>query len=169
MVDALSRTTHSSELMAISTVIPSWITQVLQSYENDTKCSGMITKLSVNTEALPNVTLVKGLLRYKGRLLIGSSGNLRTQLLQSFHNSALGGHLGERATYQRLKLHFYWHQMKKQVTEYVKICPTCQKNKAEHVPYQDYSNLYPFLNRLGLTFPWTLWKGCQNPTTRMSS
>jgi hypothetical protein len=169
VVDALSRTTHSSELMAISTVIPSWITQVLQSYENDTKCSGMITKLSVNTEALPNVTLVKGLLRYKGRLLIGSSGNLRTQLLQSFHNSALGGHLGERATYQRLKLHFYWHQMKKQVTEYVKICPTCQKNKAEHVPYQDYSNLYPFLNRLGLTFPWTLWKGCQNPTIRMSS
>jgi hypothetical protein len=37
VADALSRATYSYELMAISTVVPSWISQVLQSYENDTK------------------------------------------------------------------------------------------------------------------------------------
>jgi hypothetical protein len=135
VADALYKATHSSELMAISTVVPSWISQVLQSYENDTKCSEMVTKLNVDPLALPLVTLINGLLRYKGRLFIVSSGNMRTQLLHSFHNSPLGGHSSERATYQRLKLHFHWTVMKQQVAEYVKISPTYQKNKVEHVPY----------------------------------
>jgi hypothetical protein len=120
--------------MAISTVVPSWISQVLQSYENDTKWPKIVTKLGVDPLALPHVALINGLLRYKGRLFIGSSGNLRTQLLHNFHNYPLGGHSCERATNQRLQLHFHWPKMK-QVTDYVKISPTCQKNKAERVPY----------------------------------
>lgn len=60
---------------------------------------------------------------------------MRTQLLHSFHQSALGGHSGERATYQRLKPVFYWPRMKQNVSGYVKQCPTCQKNKSENSPY----------------------------------
>jgi hypothetical protein len=47
----------------------------------------------------------------------------------------LGGRSGERATYQRLKSIFYWNKMHRQVKEYVKSCPICQKNKSEHTPY----------------------------------
>jgi len=66
-------------------------------------------------------------------VVIGDSGPLKLQLLESFHKSALGGHSGERGTYQRLKLVFHWPTMHKQVKEYVKYCPV--KNKAEHTPY----------------------------------
>ena len=66
---------------------------------------------------------------------MGDNGNLKNQLLDSFHKSALGGHSGERATYQRLKLIFYWPKMHQNVNEYVKACPICKKNKVEHTPY----------------------------------
>jgi hypothetical protein len=121
--------------MAISTVIPQWIQQVTQSYESDSKCSDIISKLSIDSQAVQNFTYTNGLLRYKGKLYIGDSGHLKQQLLASFHDSALGGHSGERATYQRLKLNFYWPKLKKQVTEFVKQCAICQKNKSENIPY----------------------------------
>lgn len=51
------------------------------------------------------------------------------------HSSELGGHSGHRATYQRLKLIFHWPGMKQAVVDYIKQCPVCQINKAEHCKY----------------------------------
>lgn len=94
-----------------------------------------MTKLSVDSTAVPHYTLANGILRYKSKVLVGNNGPLRLQLLENFHKLALGGHSGERATFQRLKLVFFWPGMHQQVKEFVKACPVCQKNKAEHIPY----------------------------------
>lgn len=135
VADALSRATHSDRIMALSIAVPVWIDQVTSSYDQDDKCLELPTKLSIDPQAAPDYTLSNGLLRHKGKLVIGNSGQLRTQLLENFHQSALGGHSGERATYQRMKLIFYWPKMHQQVKEYIKNCAVCQKNKSEHVPY----------------------------------
>jgi hypothetical protein len=34
--------------------------------------------------------------------------------------------------YQDLKTPFWWHIMKRDVTEYVALCDTCQRMKAKH-------------------------------------
>jgi hypothetical protein len=34
--------------------------------------------------------------------------------------------------YQDLKKKFWWYGMKREITEHVVICDSCQKNKAEH-------------------------------------
>jgi hypothetical protein len=107
VADALSRATHSNSVMAISSVVPQWMAQVIKSYEQDIKCSDLITKLSIDPHVVLNFSLSQGLLRYKGKLVIGDNGELKQHLLQSLHSSALGGHSRERATYQRIKLHFY--------------------------------------------------------------
>jgi hypothetical protein len=133
--DALSRVNHTNQLHSISVVVPVWIDHVSATYQEDSHCLDLLTKLSIDPQAIPNFTLQNGILRYKNRVLIGKSGTLRNSLLDTFHKSALGGHSGERATYQRLKLVFYWPKMHHQVKEYVKVCPVCQKNKAEHIPY----------------------------------
>jgi len=133
--DALSRAIHSSDIMAISCIIPKWVEEVNATYLQDQYCLVMLAKLNVDPHAVPNFSLENGIIRKNGKILIGSSGNLRTQLLDNFHKTALGGHSGERATYQRLKLIFYWPQMHKNVKDYVKACPTCQKNKSENIPY----------------------------------
>lgn len=62
-------------------------------------------------------------------MYIGNNTNIKGQVLSSFHSSALGGHSGERATYQRMKILFYWPGMKSKVNAFVKECAVCQKNK----------------------------------------
>jgi hypothetical protein len=98
--DALSRAPHAQQLLTISSVVPAWIEQVTQSYLQDDHCLELLTKLSVDSTTVPNYTLANGILRHKGKVLVGNNGPLRLQLLDHFHKSALGGHSGERATYQ---------------------------------------------------------------------
>ena len=129
VADALSRVQHTTTVQAISLVVPVWIEQVINTYQDDRACLDLITKLSVDANAVPNFTLQNGILRYKGRVLVGTSGSLKSLLLDIFHKLALGGHSGERATYQRLKLVFYWPKMHHEAKEYVKIYPICQKKQ----------------------------------------
>jgi hypothetical protein len=109
--------------------------QVTTSYEEDPHCLEMLEKLSIDSGAIPNYTLENGIIRYKKKLFIGAAGNLRQQLLESFHNSSLGGHSGEGATYKRLQLICHWTKMQQHVKEFVKSCPICQKIKSENIPY----------------------------------
>jgi hypothetical protein len=53
-------------------------------------------------------------------------------ILREAHDSAYSIHLGCTKMYQDLKTHFWWHGMKRDVTEYVALCDTCQRVKAEH-------------------------------------
>ena len=65
----------------------------------------------------------------------GNNTTLRDKIIDSMHNSELGGHSGEKATYQRIKLLFHWPGLKQQVVDFVKQCPVCQLNKTEHCKY----------------------------------
>ena len=133
MADALSRVKYALNVLGSSTAIPSWITEVVNSYKGDTKCSDLIAKLAIDPTTHPPYTLTSGVLRYKGKIMIGNKSELKTSLLTSFHKSELGGHSGERATYHRLKILFTWPGMRKVVQTFVQRCPVCQLNKAQHV------------------------------------
>jgi hypothetical protein len=73
--------------------------------------------------------------RYKGKICIGSNSDLRQKLLSSLHASAIGGHYGIKATYQRIKRIFCWPGLKKSVESFVAHCPICQRAKGEHCHY----------------------------------
>jgi hypothetical protein len=133
--DALSRVPILDTCLAITTVVPKWIEEVRTSYEADEKCKDLIAKLTLDNTADANYTLKNGILRYKQKIVVGSNTAIKTQIITSMHDSALGGHSGESATYHRIKLVFHWSGLKKDVIAYVKECATCQKNKAGHTPY----------------------------------
>jgi hypothetical protein len=133
--DALSRRPTNPQLVSISTVVPLWIKDVLSSYTQDEKCRELEAQLRINPAAVPTFTLSNGILRYKTRIYVGSNSELRKQLSTSFHDSALGGHSGDRVIYTRLKALFHWPGMKAEVVDFIKQCPTCQRNKSENVPY----------------------------------
>jgi hypothetical protein len=57
---------------------------------------------------------------------------LQTKLIVAFHSSAIGGHPGTKATYQRLKNHFAWKGMNQAVEEFIKQCRICQQAKHSH-------------------------------------
>lgn len=51
------------------------------------------------------------------------------EILNTFHCNPLGGHQGVAKTYYRIKKQYRWPNMLKDVAEYIKKCPKCQKNK----------------------------------------
>jgi hypothetical protein len=131
--NALSRRPQTELINALSSVVPLWIHDVQSSYVDDAKCRELEEQLHIKPDSVTNFTLTNGHIRYKGRLYIGSKTNLRRNLIQSFHCSALGGHSGDRVTYNRIKSLFHWPGMKAEINTFIKNCPTCQKTKAEHV------------------------------------
>lgn len=75
------------------------------------------------------------MLRYKGRIWVGSDPILQQKLIEAFHASPLGGHSGVPVSYQRLKRLFAWTGLKTAVFQFVNTCPTCQQAKPDRSRY----------------------------------
>jgi hypothetical protein len=130
---ALSRRDH--DLAAISIATPSWIAEIEESYKDDPHYTNLLQQLTVDSQSVQHYSLHSGILRFKGRIYVGNANGLRSKILSSLYSSAIGGHSGMKATYQRVRRIFQWPNMKKQVEEFVVACATCQRNKAEHYHY----------------------------------
>lgn len=91
--------------------------------------------MTVQPESHENYSYNQGLICYKGRLYIGSGGEIRQKLLQHMHASALGGHSRQQHTYQRIKQVFFWPGLKKDVEEIIRNCTVCIQNKLDNQPY----------------------------------
>jgi hypothetical protein len=130
--DALSRhPSLSSSCLAISSCTPKWITEVADSYNQDSQTLAIIAKLGVDTSVVPHFSWKDGLLRYKNRIWIGQSDILQHKLISAFHASAVGGHSGFPVTYARMKQIFAWKGMKSLVYTFVAHCIICQQAKAD--------------------------------------
>lgn len=89
--DALSRVQMSRPVCAaISSVSPRWLDAVVKTYEADSQVQSILAKLAVDPEAVPPFSLSDGLLRYHGRVWLGKDPLLQRQVMQAFHQSALG-------------------------------------------------------------------------------
>jgi hypothetical protein len=92
---------------AITLATPNWATDITTSYEGDSDCSKLLQEVAINPTSHAHYSVQHGILRYKGRIVIGSSTDLRKKLFDTFHSSAIGGHSGNRVTYQKLKHLFF--------------------------------------------------------------
>jgi len=50
----------------------------------------------------------------------------RDEVLKLAHDFVFGGHMGERKTFERVRLSFYWPKMRKCIKYYVATCVLCQ-------------------------------------------
>lgn len=121
--------------LTASASTPVWVTEVVKSYQNDQKVQDLIVECAVSKNVDSSYTFKNGILRFHNKIVIGKTTALKLDILKTFHTFELGGHSGERATYQRTKLIFHWPGMKQAVSEFIKQCPVCQLNKSEHTPY----------------------------------
>lgn len=135
VADALSRRTVSAEVLAISTPVPSWLDEVVASYAEDSQAQDLLKRLAISPSAEPHFKLHNGLLRHKGRLWIGANKNLQQRIIQQLHSSAMGGHSGFPATYNRIKQLFSWTGLKSCIQQFVSSCPTCQQAKSDRARY----------------------------------
>lgn len=102
--DALSHHPNPPAICnAVTSLVPNWIQAVIASYNQDTVAQDLLSKLALDSAAVPNFTMQSGLLRYRSHIWIGADISLQQHLISEFHASAWGGHSGVPVTYMRLK------------------------------------------------------------------
>jgi hypothetical protein len=79
MTDALSR--RDDELYAITTATPSWLVEIEESYKDDPHYTTLLQQLSVDNQSVQYYTLHFGILRFKGRICVGNTTDLRSKIL----------------------------------------------------------------------------------------
>ena len=73
-----------------------------------------------------------GSLYFQNRLSVPDDKELKKKLLFEAHNTVFTMHPRDNKMYQDLKQHYWWKGMKRDVTEYISKCLTCQQVKVEH-------------------------------------
>lgn len=136
-VDALSRknSLNDGELLAMSTCLPAWLADLVEGYKEDAQTGQVLVELSLGSSKHPKFSLKDGILRYDGRIWIGSNTILQQRIIQSTHASAIGGHSGFQVTYHKTRKLFAWPGMKKDIQRFVGACTVCKQVKSEHVKY----------------------------------
>ena len=113
VADVLSRRHEAASKMevrsclAIISVKPGWIEELQKSYEGDLYCQNIMSQLILDPNSHADYTRLDGILKYQGKIYVGSANSIRSQLIQTLHDSAIGGHSGQRNCWQKFKTLFY--------------------------------------------------------------
>ncbi|KAK5785276.1 hypothetical protein PVK06_039843 [Gossypium arboreum] len=71
-------------------------------------------------------------LRYRNRLCVPRNSELISMILNEAHCSRMSIHPGSTKMYHDLRRQFWWHGMKRDISDFVSKCLICQQVKAEH-------------------------------------
>ena len=91
--------------------------------------SELLQQLAIHSPDAKGFSLEHGLIKYKGRIVIGANLALQTKLIATLHDSTVGVHSGIQATYQRVKKLYYWPGLKLAVELFVRQYGICQMAK----------------------------------------
>ena len=87
----------------------------------------------VKTSEVPGFSLDEsGVLWFGLRLCVPSSGGLSEEIMTEGHSSSYSVHPGHIKMYRDLCESYWWPGMKKDITEFVSRCLTCQQVTFEH-------------------------------------
>ena len=114
---------------------PRWLEIIVEGYEKDPLAQKLLSELALSSPNDQGYALDKGVIRYQGKIWLGSHSEAHDAVLKALHSSAIGGHSGMEATYQRVAALFIWPGMKSYIQKYVQSCVVCQQAKGEHVKY----------------------------------
>jgi hypothetical protein len=74
----------------------------------------------------------KEVLWYKGKIGVPNIKELKDNILCEAHESKYSIHPGGNMMYHGLKATYWWHGMKRDVSEYGALCDTCEQVMVEH-------------------------------------
>jgi hypothetical protein len=74
----------------------------------------------------------KGVVWFKDRLCVLDIKSIWELILKEAHEIAYSIHPSSEKMYQDLKKRFWWYGMKREIAEYVVVCDSCQRIKAEN-------------------------------------
>jgi hypothetical protein len=89
-------------------------------------------KCNIKEEKSPSFSKDEGVLWYKGSIYVPNVKELKDMILCEAHESTYSIHPGGNKMYHDLKATYWWYRMKRDAAEYVALCDTCQRVKANH-------------------------------------
>ena len=141
MISALSlkdydgRFDYDGALLAQLRVIPDLKQMIVNGQKDDAKLQEIVQLVSIGDKTDYAIDESGGLL-YKSRLCVLNVMDLRKKILYESQNTVFTMHLESNKMYQDMKQYYWWRGMKKDISEYVSKCLTCQQVKAKHqVPF----------------------------------
>ncbi|GJX87225.1 retrotransposon-related protein [Tanacetum coccineum] len=129
--------------MMLTTVSTDLLTKIVESWTTDPILSTMIQNLKDGKPVSKHYIWSNNQLRRKGKLVVGQDTDLRLSLITHLHCDSTGGHSGVFATTQIIQGFCYWRKLKKQVKEFVTLCVTCQRTKADLSSYPGLLQPFP--------------------------
>ena len=113
--------------------------ELIEGYRHDPTMANIIDKLKGNLPSLnasPFDLTSDGIVIYNQpdqlhyRICVPDYKRLRLDILHDHHDSKIAGHLGTSKTLALIANRYYWHNMNKDIKDYVRSCSSCQRNKS---------------------------------------
>ena len=105
---------------------PSLLSRVIESQGQDVEIVSIRDRVQSGTGDEAWTIHTDGSLRYRGRVVVPHSIDLREEILKEFHYSRFSVHPGGTNMDQDLRRQYYWSGMKRHVGDFVRRCLTCQ-------------------------------------------
>ncbi|KAA3465767.1 reverse transcriptase [Gossypium australe] len=118
-------------LLAELQVKPTWVSQVKEKQLVDDVLSARLPQVQ-NGEGEEYSLNGDGVLCFRGKICMPKDVELRQMILRESYSSPYAMHPGGVKMYRDLREQFWWPGLKREVTEYVEKCLTCQQVKVEH-------------------------------------
>lgn len=136
VADALSRiheeSPSSASLSLISMPQFDFLEDLRQDIATNPAFMELFCKIRNNPEAHPDYTITNGLILHKGRIWIPSDSSFTKLLLEEFHKTPTGGHMGVQKALHRLHENFTWDSMRTDTRAFIAGCLTCQYTKYDN-------------------------------------
>jgi Integrase zinc binding domain len=94
-------------MLAVTELIPTWLSELKDSYLGDAWATQILNNQDSSLQIKHPVSIHQEIIRYKRKIYVGSNQGWRGKIVQSLHDSSVGGHSGIQGTYQRVKALFY--------------------------------------------------------------
>lgn len=166
VADALSRSCY----MAVSTPVTDWLSDLIALQQDDERLRDIILQIMQRDPKVSSYQFQRGILLFKNRLVVPTTANaFIRRLLEEFHSSPVGGHSGFLKTFQRVRRQFFWHNMKKDIQSFIRLCDVCQRAKSSQTSPAGLLQPLPIPMAFGRMLPWISLLVYRNPVVTLLS
>ncbi|WVZ02845.1 hypothetical protein V8G54_023651 [Vigna mungo] len=133
VADALSRPTDivQSHFFILSMPRFIFLDKLRQSLQDSPDFVSLLAKVRRDPASFHLYSIHNDLLLYDGKIWLNHDNPFIRLLLEEYHTTPLGGHMGLYKTMARIQGNFFWKGMRSIVHTFVSQCSTCQHTKYE--------------------------------------
>ena len=131
VADALSRIPTQGTFLSLSLPNFDFLDQLRQSLHSSQSYTTLLQDILQHPDLHPGYTTNRDMIFLHKKLWLPSDCSFIPALMDEFHSTPIGGHLGFAKTLHRIQENFYWPSMRQDIRRFIAHCTTCLQTKYE--------------------------------------